>query len=101
VYRCYRGLTLAATSTQAGKVDEDDRIELTVPDGWSLQPVYQTVTGDRPGRDKIGVVLLDGRFELYVLTHYGQTSGIIGGRFGEISEFIVPWLNSSEPNLQE
>jgi hypothetical protein len=30
-------------------------------------------------------------FRLYLLTHYGQVSGIIGGRFGEISRYAMPW----------
>jgi hypothetical protein len=44
------------------------------------------------------VVLSDGPFDLYLLTHYDQASGVAGGRFGEVAEYVVPWLKDDEPS---
>ena len=42
------------------------------------------------------MVLSDGPFELYFLTHYGHASGVIGGRFGEIATYVAPWIKNDE-----
>jgi hypothetical protein len=44
------------------------------------------------------VVLSDGPFDLYLLTHRSQASGVKGGRFSEVAEYVVPWLKDDEPN---
>jgi hypothetical protein len=43
------------------------------------------------------VVLSKGRYRIYLLSHYGQVSGIEGGRFGEISEYVSPWMKTGDP----
>ncbi|MGA7218810.1 MAG: hypothetical protein WBX38_10870 [Candidatus Sulfotelmatobacter sp.] len=75
---------------------EDDRIAVRVPTGWSVHPATETVTGDRTYEQPIGAVLAKGRFRLYLLTHHGQASGIVGGRFAEIVQYVSPWINISD-----
>ena len=75
----------------------DERIQVPIPANWSSRPVYRSSGGAGSARDLIGVELSDGPFDLYLLTHYSQASGVKGGRFGEIADYVVPWLKSDEP----
>jgi hypothetical protein len=77
---------------------QDDRIQVSIPAHWSSKPVYRASDGSRSSDYRIGIVLSDGPFDLYLLTHYKQASGVIGGRFGEVAEYVVPWLKDDEPS---
>ena len=77
-------------------VFEDDRIRVGIPAGWSVQPATETVTGDRTYQLPIGALFTKGRYKLYLLSHHGQASGIEGGRFSEVVEYISPWIDMSE-----
>jgi len=83
------------SATKFNHTYEDDRIQVAIPVNWSSKPVYRSDQENHKFR--VGVVLSEGSFALYLLTHYGQTSGVIGGRFNEISEYIAPWIKSDEP----
>ncbi len=76
---------------------EDDRIQVQSPAGWRVQQVLQTATGDKTFRTPIGGVLTRGRYRVYLLTHYGQTSGIEGGRFSDILRYVAPWMKVGDP----
>jgi hypothetical protein len=54
--------------------------------------VTQRSAGDTNLHFPIGAVLSKGKARIYLLTHHGQTSGVDGGRFGEISEYVAPWM---------
>ena len=77
-------------------VFEDDRIRVGIPAGWSVQPATETVTGDRTYQLPIGALFTKGRYKLYLPSHHGQASGIEGGRFSEVVEYISPWIDMSE-----
>jgi hypothetical protein len=93
-------LCLSLLSQEAGRtgIYQDDRIQVDVPAGWTYKPVYLTVSGDQTYQQQVGVVLSDGPFELYLLTHYGHASGVIGGRFGEIATYVAPWIKDESPS---
>ncbi len=81
----------------SGAVYQDDRIRLIVPNDWTAKQATLTATGDRTIVFPIGVVLSKGPFLMYLLTHYPQVSGVVGGRFGEISRYVAPWMKVSDP----
>jgi len=85
-----------ATSHSGQVAFEDDRIRVEVPTGWSLQPVVGH-TGGVPSVDiQLGALLTKGRYKIYLLTHSGHASGIAGGRFSEIVQYVSPWIDMSE-----
>lgn len=90
-------LTLLFLEPQKTRRFSDDRLTVDVPRGWSGRPVYVNVTGDQEYQKQVGFVLIDGRFQLYLLSHYGQASGIAGGRFGEIATYVAPWMALPDP----
>ncbi len=75
---------------------EDDRIRVAVPRGWSVQDATEHVGGNKPFDRTIGALLTKGNYRLYLLTHKGQASGIEGGRFSEVVEYVSPWIDMSE-----
>lgn len=77
-------------------VFEDDRIRVVIPAGWSVQPATEHVSGDKIFDLPIGALLTKGKYRLYLLTHYGQASGIEGGRFSEVVQYVSPWIDMSE-----
>lgn len=77
-------------------VFEDDRIRVEIPSGWSVQPATVQVSGDKPLELLIGALLTKGKYRLYLLSHYEQASGIEGGRFSEVVQFVSPWIDMSE-----
>jgi hypothetical protein len=77
-------------------VFEDDRIRVEIPAGWSAQPATEHVSGDKPFELPIGALLSRGKYRLYLLSHKEQASGIEGGRFSEVVQYISPWINMSE-----
>jgi len=54
------------------------------------------VSGDKSVELPIGALLTKGKYRLYLLTHQEQVSGIEGGRFAEVVQYISPWMNMSE-----
>ena len=86
------------TNANMNQSYQDDRIQAAIPGHWSSKPVYRTSDGTDASKYRIGVVLSDGRFDLYLLTHYDQASGVTGGRFSEVAEYVVPWLKDDEPD---
>jgi len=83
----------------AANIYEDDRIRVSIPEGWSLSKpteTFMTVSGASQTQSIPGAVLTNGKYKLYLLTHNGQASGAPGGRLGEITEFMSPWLNATE-----
>ncbi len=84
------------TQVPSKNIFEDDRIAVRIPAGWSVQPATETVTGNRTFQQPIGALLTKGRYKLYLLTHHGQASGITGGRFAEIVEYVSPWMDMSD-----
>ena len=89
-----------ALITAAQQVYNDDRISVPVPSGWSINPVTANnagvLVGDTTNQRPIGAAFITGRYELYLLTHYGQASGIRGGRFGEVAKYVAPWVDQTE-----
>jgi hypothetical protein len=83
-------------STTPQSVFEDDRIRVEIPAGWSVQPATEQVSGDKPFELPIGALLTKGKYRLYLLSHQEQASGIEGGRFSEVVQYISPWINISE-----
>lgn len=94
-------LCVAASQRLASTVSpgafEDDRIHVAIPSGWTAQQVTVLTEGDQRVPIRLGEVLSQGKYRLYLLTHYGQTSGILGGRFGEIAGYVAPWIQSDDP----
>jgi len=88
-------------AAQSPNVYEDDRIRVVIPDGWTLSKpsaTSATLTGGSVTEHTEtvpGAVLTKGKYKLYLLTHHGQASGVQGGRFGEISAYVAPWLDSN------
>ncbi len=76
---------------------EDDRIQVRAPEDWSVTPIFQRESGLSSRRVHIGAVMRNGPWRIYLLTHYGQTSGITGGRFGEIAPYVAPWMKAADP----
>lgn len=95
VLLCIASVTFLAADQYVFK---DDRVSVAIPDGWSVSTVTTAVRGDRTYRQPIGAALTRGSYTLYLLTHYGQASGIIGGRFGEIAEYVAPWVDRTNPS---
>lgn len=97
---------LALTCLAAGQqVYEDDRISVAVPHGWSVTNIYPSnagvptvFVGDTTHHEPIGAALTTGKYTFYLLTHHGQASGIRGGRFGEIAEYVTPWVDRTTPS---
>ena len=83
-------------STTPQSVFEDDRIRVEIPAGWSVQPATEHVSGDKPFELPIGALLTKGKYRLYLLSHQEQSSGIEGGRFSEVVQYIAPWIDMSE-----
>ena len=54
------------------------------------------MAGEKTFELPIGALLTKGRYKLYLLTHQSQASGIIGGRFAEVVEYVSPWIDMSE-----
>jgi len=77
-------------------VFEDDRMRVEIPVGWSVQPATEHVSGDKPFESPIGALLSKGKYRLYLLTHQEQASGIEGGRFSEVVQYISPWIDMGE-----
>lgn len=78
---------------------EDDRIKVAVPSGWTAKDATETVNGDQTFELPIGAVFSKGNYQLYLLTHHSQVSGITGGRFGEVSHYVAPWADEFfQPN---
>jgi hypothetical protein len=97
---CYLAaiVVMCSDSVRAsGIVYQDDRIRIAVPSDWAVKQLTETTSGDRIASIPIGVVLIKGSFRIYLLTHYSQASGVVGGRFGEISRYVAPWLKDSDP----
>jgi len=93
------GAQIECPRTNASNVNQayrDDRIQAAIAANWSSSPVYRSSDGVRSSKDLIGVVLSDGPFDLYLLTHYGEASGVRGG-LAEVAAYVVPWLKSEEP----
>jgi len=83
-----------------GHFYEDDRIRVLIPTGWVAKPLPETTeitTGTQTYQVPIGGVLSEAGYRIYLLTHYGQASGIQGGRFGEISKYVSPWMKVEDP----
>jgi len=88
----------APASAQSPNVYEDDRIRVSIPDGWTLAKptgTFSTVAGISSAQIVPGALLTNGKYKLYLLTHHGQASGVQGGRFGEISAYVAPWLDTN------
>ena len=83
-------------STTPQSLFEDDRIRVEIPAGWSVQPATEHVSGDKPFELPIGALLTKGKYRLFLLSHQEQASGIEGGRFSEVVQYISPWINMSE-----
>ncbi|MBL8031753.1 MAG: hypothetical protein JNK33_05530 [Candidatus Doudnabacteria bacterium] len=81
------------------KVYENDYMQVTVPAGWQLEELTQTLqdqtynkatglttkTGE-PVTTKTGAVTITkNNYILYIHPHAGQASGVTGGRFAEIA----------------
>jgi hypothetical protein len=77
-------------------VFEDDRIRVGIPSGWSVQPATETVTGEKTYQSPIGALFTKDHYKLYLLSHHGQASGVEGGRFSEVVEYVSPWIDMSE-----
>lgn len=75
---------------------ENDRVRVEVPEGWSARAITIDVSGDKPFKYPIGAVFTKGKYRLFLVTHDQQASGIIGGRFAEIVEYVSPWLNKDD-----
>jgi hypothetical protein len=94
---CLAFLAQQPRATPSSKnIFEDDRIKVKIPERWSVHPATETVTGDRIYEQPIGAVLAKGPFRLYLLTHHGQASGIVGGRFAEIVQYVSPWIDMND-----
>lgn len=95
------GLCLAAaqssTSSDSSSFFQDDRIRVIVPPEWTAKEVTVTTEGDQHIPIRVGEVLSRGKYRVYLLTHYGQASGIEGGRFGEIAYYVAPWIHTDSP----
>jgi hypothetical protein len=78
------------------KFFKDDRIRVAIPSGWSLHTATEHVSGDKPFELPIGALLTKGKYRIYLLTHQSQASGIEGGRFSEIVNYVSPWIDMSE-----
>jgi hypothetical protein len=105
-WRCLLAICLVALTCLAAsqQVYEDDRISVAVPQGWSVTSVYPSnagvptvFIGDTTHNQPIGTALTRGKYTLYLLTHHGQASGIRGGRFGEVAEYVAPWVDRTNP----
>ncbi len=73
---------------------DDDRISVVVSSRWSqISTANQAIVENWQCKAPSGVAFSDGTYALYLLTHAGQTSGIIGGRFLEIADVVAPWSN--------
>lgn len=77
-------------------VFEDDRIRVEIPARWAFQTATEHVGGDTSFELPVGALLIKGRYRLYLLSHEGQASGIDGGRFSEVVQYISPWMDMSE-----
>jgi hypothetical protein len=85
-------------AAQSPNVFEDDRIRVTIPDDWTLSKptgTFTTVAGVSKTHTVPGALLAKGKYKLFLLTHHGQASGVQGGRFGEISPYVAPWLDTN------
>jgi hypothetical protein len=83
-------------SREPQPVFEDDRIRVEIPAGWSVQTATEHVSGDKPFELPIGALLTKGKYRLYLLSHQQQASGIEGGRFSEVVQYVSPWIDMSE-----
>ena len=82
---------------QAGRhIFEDDRIRVEIPAGWSIHTATEHVSGDKPFELPIGALLTKGKYRIYLLTHKQQASGIEGGRFSEVVNYVSTWIDMSE-----
>ena len=89
--------SLPNSPAQAGRhIFEDDRIRVEIPAGWSIHTATEHVRGDQPFELPIGALLTKGKYRIYLLTHKQQASGIEGGRFSEVVNYVSPWIDMSE-----
>jgi hypothetical protein len=93
------------SSASAQYIYSDDRIKLIVPAGWQIEkpidPIVATHESDLLLRGyKVtlpGVELVRDHFIVFLLTHEGHSSGIRGGRFDEMINFVAPWIRGDRP----
>jgi hypothetical protein len=86
--------TLQSVAAGSRKIFEDDRIRVSVPDGWLVQPATVQVTGGARFQAPVGALLTKGRYKVYLISHAQQASGVIGGRFTEWSPYVCPWIKN-------
>lgn len=90
-------VTAQTSRLSARNTFQDDRIRVAVPPGWRANEVTLITGGAYHVPIHVGGVLSKGKYRVYLLTHYGQASGIVGGRFGEIANYVAPWINTDDP----
>jgi hypothetical protein len=91
------GLRSSAANTLSENTFQDDRIRVAVPSSWIAKKLTVISGGAEHIPIYLGGVLSKGRKRIYLLTHYGQASGIVGGRFGEILEYVAPSIHTEDP----
>ncbi len=85
-------LLTVSSSAANQQVYEDDRISVAVPSRWSqMSTANVEVTKGWRHAEPNGFAFSDGTYALYLLTHAEQVSGIVGGRFIEIADYVAPW----------
>jgi hypothetical protein len=67
-----------------GRFYADDKISVTAPTTWSI------AIDEADGMHR-GAILRQGKYILRLCTSCTQVSGIVGGRFSEISGLVQPW----------
>jgi hypothetical protein len=87
-----------ASAPKTQNIYEDDRIRVSIPPGWTLSQPTAPYRNAEGGLKTVpvqgaGAMLTNGKYKLYLLSHNGQVSGIMGGRYGEINEILSPWLD--------
>lgn len=75
----------------AGRVYQDDRILVQVPENWSV-----AIDAYSDGTFR-GAVLRKGNYILRLCSGCGQASGVNGGRFSEIAGLVQPWFRADQP----
>jgi hypothetical protein len=86
---CGAAICAAGAQGQRARIADrtyaDDRISVTAPATWSM--AIDVVDGNQRG-----AILRKGKYILRLCTSCAQTSGIVGGRFAEISGLVQPWF---------
>ena len=75
------------------RVYKDDKISVQVPASWQISILRRESV-----LFPMGAELRKGNYVLRLCTACGQTSGVMGGRFAEISYFVQPWARTVEPS---